>query len=69
MWDKGLLVEMYHFRKQDARLLKPEPGVTRHFDKLMAAALAWEARKWAPLPKEERKEKYRSPHHGQAYVP
>ena len=52
--DKGLLEEIMYYKKIDLRLVKAEEGATRHFDKLMAAALAWEGRFQAPAPKPEK---------------
>jgi len=55
IWDEGLLKEMLHYRRQDLRILKPEEGMTQHFDKVMAAALAWEARLHASSKEEDKK--------------
>lgn len=65
--DKGLLEEMRFFTKQAARLSSREKGATRHFDKLRAAALAWEARKFAPLPLEDKKKLYVVPGQQEPY--
>lgn len=53
--DKDLLTEMRHFTKANARIMGNgrQKGVTKHFDKLRATALAWEARRWAELTHEE----------------
>ncbi len=59
--DLGLLEEMKHFRKSDARISNREKGATRHFDKLRAAALAWHARNYTNLPDDQRKKRYKSP--------
>lgn len=64
IYDKDLLNEMYHYTKQHLRILKKEEGMTRHFDLLMAATLAWEARHYATLSKEEKKDLYKSPNAG-----
>ncbi len=61
IFDAGLLEEMKHYKKADTRLANRQKGATRHFDKLRAAALAWHARKWAPLTKEEEKTLYTVP--------
>jgi hypothetical protein len=53
IWDLALLEECHKYRLQDLRLLRAVEGVTRHFDKLQAAALAWEGRRWAELPKKD----------------
>lgn len=45
--DLDLLYECYNYKKRDLRRLKVEEGQTKHFDKLMAAALAWEGRREA----------------------
>ena len=47
--DVDLLKEMRLFTKAGARNMGGgrQKGVTRHYDKLRAAALAWEARKWS----------------------
>jgi len=62
--DVDLLNEMKHYAKRDLRLLKAEGGMTRHFDKLMACAIAWEMRNYALLAK-EKGEEYSQP----AYEP
>lgn len=59
--DIRLLNEMYHFTKQNLRSLTKEEGMTRHFDLLTAAALAWEARIHATLSKEEKDSRYKAP--------
>lgn len=45
VYDEGLLKEMYHYKRQDLNALKMQEGMTRHFDKLIACAIAWEMRK------------------------
>lgn len=45
--DEDLLLECKYFKKRDVSILKPEEGMTRHFDKLIACAIAWEMRKYA----------------------
>lgn len=47
--DKGLLLECKHFTRKDARIINPVDGMTRHFDKLNAAMLAWEMRNYATV--------------------
>ena len=61
IYDKGLLLEMLHYRKQDLNAMKMEEGMTRHFDKLMAAAIAWEMRKHARPAATERKKIFTAP--------
>lgn len=68
VFDIDLLNEMYHFTKQQVRQLTKEAGMTRHFDLLMAACLAWETRHHATLSKEEKKDLYKSPNAGAAGV-
>ncbi len=53
--DEALLLEMKHFKKRDVGILKAEDGMTRHFDKLIACAIAWEMRKYAKLSIQEMK--------------
>lgn len=45
--DEALLQECRYYKKRDVIILKPEEGMTRHFDKLTACAIAWEMRKYA----------------------
>lgn len=59
--DIDLLMEMYHYTKAHLRMRKKEDGMTRHFDLLMAACLAWEGRNFATLSKDERKVLYTAP--------
>lgn len=66
IYDIDLLNEMYHYTKQQIRLLRKEEGMTRHFDLLTAAVLAWESRRHATLSKEEKKDMYKSPNAGVA---
>lgn len=49
--DKDLLMEMRVLTKSTTRTMGGgrQKGVTRHFDKLRAAALAWEARVWSEV--------------------
>lgn len=68
IYDIDLLNEMYHYTKQAIRLLKKEDGMTRHFDLLQAAVLAWEARRYATQSKEDRKEMYKAPKR-EPYIP
>lgn len=46
--DVDLLNECKYFRRRDIRMLKKEQGMTRHFDKLIAASIAWAMRNYAP---------------------
>ena len=55
IWDIGLLTEMKFFRKADAFKYKKTAEMTRHFDKLRAAAYAWEGRHHAHAKKEHDK--------------
>lgn len=67
--DAGLLTEMKFYTKMALRLTSREKGATRHYDKLRAAALAWEARKFAPLPQVEKDKKFKVPGMDQPYRP
>jgi len=53
--DKDLLKEMRMLTKSSAQRMGSgrQKGVTRHFDKLRAAALAWEARRWSEIVHEQ----------------
>ncbi len=53
--DAALLWEMYYYRRQDLNAMKMEEGMTRHFDKLTALAIAWEMRKYATSSKKDEK--------------
>lgn len=53
--DLSLLKELYYFKKRDMYILKPEEGMTRHFDKLMATAIAWEMRNHARLSRKDKR--------------
>lgn len=66
--DKDLLEEMKFFTKSSARLTTRLVGATRHFDKLRAAALAWEANKYATLSVEDKKKRFAGATQG-AYQP
>lgn len=61
--DEDLLKEMYHYKRSDMNQMKAEEGMTKHFDLLMAAAIAWEMRKVATLSKGDPKrlKMYKSP--------
>lgn len=59
--DEEVLDEMYHMTKQHARLVTVVPGMTRHFDRVIAVALAWEGRKWAALSNAANKDVFRAP--------
>lgn len=61
--DLELLEECYRFTLEDARNYKVKAGQTRHFDKLIAAALAWEGRHLAKVAgsQEGQKDKYKAP--------
>lgn len=60
IFDIDLLREMRIYTKAHARIAGAgrQKGATRHFDKLRAAALAWEARKWSEV---ESREEYVQP--------
>ena len=47
--DESLLQECRVFKKRDVKILKHEEGMTNHFDKLIACAIAWEMRKYAKI--------------------
>lgn len=68
IFDKDLLNEMYHYKKMDVRVHRPEEGMTRHFDLLTAATLAWEGNKHAKVSVASRVKQFKSPTQG-AYVP
>ncbi len=59
--DIRVLEEMYHYTRQHLRTTKKQDGMTRHFDLLMASALAWEGRKHATLSKADKKTMYKAP--------
>lgn len=60
--DKDLLNEMYHYTKTVLRrTATQDSGMTRHFDLLMAAVLAWEARNYALLSSTDLKERRKAP--------
>lgn len=59
--DEDTLNEMYHMTKKHARTVEAEPGMTRHFDRVVAVALAWEGRKWAALSTSANKDIYKAP--------
>ncbi len=69
IFDEGLLTEMKFFSKSNARIANREKGATRHFDKLRAAAYAWEARKFAPLAKVEKSKMFEVPGQNDPYRP
>jgi len=68
--DIELLYEMYHFTKLDLKGLSRSTTVvtnadgltmTRHFDLLKSAFLGWEARRFATVSKNDKKDMYRAP--------
>ncbi len=61
IFDRMLLTEMYHYTKQAIRLMKKEEGMTHHYDLLSAAVLAWEARRYAILSADDKKDMYKAP--------
>lgn len=58
--DIELLKEMYHYTKAHLRLRSKEE-LTKHFDKLVAAVLAWEARDLTTHSQDEKKKLYTAP--------
>jgi len=58
--DKALLTEMYLFKNADMRIMKADPLITRHFDLLRAAFLAYEGKKYAES-EDSRDTKYKAP--------
>lgn len=59
--DIRILKEMYNFKNKDVHIVKKVEGMTKHFDLLMSAMLAWEGRKYAKVMKEKDRSKYISP--------
>lgn len=59
--DADLLNEMYHYTKAALRTQRKEVGMTHHFDLLKAAMLAWEARLYATLSKDDKDGMYKAP--------
>lgn len=51
IWDIGLLREMRAYKQSDLATMRIEEGMTRHFDKMIACAIAWEMRKSSQLTK------------------
>lgn len=54
-YDKDLLEEMKYYGQKDLKAMKLVEGMTRHFDVLMASAIAWYARHKAKRPAQRRK--------------
>ena len=48
--DEGLLNEMRSYAQTDLKELVQREGMTRHYDKLIAACIAWEMRNYAMVP-------------------
>lgn len=71
IFDKELLEEMKHLRKSDVNIIKKTPEMTRHFDLLIAAALAWQMKTHVSWPKgsAERVVKMKSPLKGKPVQP
>jgi hypothetical protein len=44
IYDQDLLEEMSHYQIRDLKTSVKKPGMTRHFDKLIACAIAWQLR-------------------------
>lgn len=51
-FDVDLLNECKYYARRDLLAMKHEEGMTKHFDLLMAAAIAWHMRNYAPLSRE-----------------
>lgn len=51
IWDIDLLKEMRAYKQSDLATMRIEEGMTRHFDKMIACAIAWEMRKSSQLEK------------------
>lgn len=49
IFDLGLLDEMRRYNQADLSELSPDPDSTRHFDKLMGCAVAWQMRNYAEV--------------------
>lgn len=64
--DYDTLNEMYHYTLENARNVTGQ-GLTKHLDRVMGVALAWEGRKYARMPVSDRKDKYKAPKR-EAYV-
>lgn len=65
--DKGLLTEMRFFTKSELRITNRQKGATRHYDKLRAAALAWEARHHITDSNSERSKLFKVPGQDEPY--
>lgn len=59
--DIDTLNEMYHMTKQHVRQLAVVAGMTRHFDRVVMCALAWEGRKNASLSTASNKDIFKAP--------
>lgn len=58
--DPDLIAELYSFTRDDLMDRDPDPRLTtRHFDLLMACAIAWQMRNWAEIKKPQ--QTYRQP--------
>lgn len=49
VFDKDLLNEMKHFAQKDMKIINLVEGMTRHYDLLMACAIAWAMRDYAKV--------------------
>lgn len=59
--DIDILEEMYRFKERDVHIIKKTEGMTKHFDLMMSAVLAWEARTHAKVFKGKDRTIYKSP--------
>lgn len=50
VFDEGLLMEMRMYTLSDLEQIEYAPGMTKHFDKLMALAIAWDMRSQVKTP-------------------
>lgn len=61
IFDIRLLTEMYHFKKSDLNILRAMEGMTRHFDLLSGAFIAYEMRNNVTIPPDDpKKSKFKS---------
>lgn len=51
--DEGVLIEARGFNKEDSLVVKTDENTTRHFDKLIAVAIAWQLRNYAIMSRED----------------
>ncbi len=60
--DKELLNELKYYGQKDLQAYKLVEGMTRHFDVLMACAIAWAMRTYAKAPDKPRRKAIQAPH-------